>query len=64
MEWEGPNERLNDMSAKVRDKFELHYGGFKKKTNITVLVTVVLDLRYKLRFVKFASFLYAQTNVI
>ena len=55
MEWElDPNEGLNDMPTKMKHKFELYYGDFKKKTNIMVLIAVILDPQYKLRFVKFA----------
>jgi len=42
------------MATKMKHKFELYYGDFKKKTNIMVLVAIILDSQYKLRFVKFA----------
>jgi len=44
MEWElDPNEWLNDMTTKMKHNFLLYYGDLKKKTNIMLLVDIVLD---------------------
>ncbi|WOK97678.1 hypothetical protein Cni_G06386 [Canna indica] len=48
----GSNPRLRSMARKMRDKFDKYYGSVER-TNMMVLIAVVLDPRYKLRFLKY-----------
>ncbi|KNA19039.1 hypothetical protein SOVF_065290 [Spinacia oleracea] len=54
VEWENSrNVDLCNMGHQMREKFDKYYGDLSK-TNVMMLVAVVLDPRYKFRFVKFS----------
>ncbi|KAL4364101.1 hypothetical protein GQ457_04G022620 [Hibiscus cannabinus] len=54
LEWENSsNPDLRNMGSQMREKFDKYYGELGK-TNVMMLVAVVLDPRYKLRVVKFS----------
>ncbi|WOL04456.1 zinc finger BED domain-containing protein RICESLEEPER 2-like [Canna indica] len=46
------NPCLRSMARKMREKFDKYYGSVER-TNMMVLIAVVLDSRYKLRFLKY-----------
>uniref|UniRef100_A0A803MDM2 BED-type domain-containing protein n=1 Tax=Chenopodium quinoa TaxID=63459 RepID=A0A803MDM2_CHEQI len=51
LEWESSDDlELCLMSSQMREKFEKYYGDLGK-TNVMVLIAVILDPRYKLKFV-------------
>ncbi|KAL4272778.1 hypothetical protein GQ457_13G009750 [Hibiscus cannabinus] len=54
LEWENSsNPDLRNMGSQMRQNFDKYYGELGK-TNVMMLVAVVLDPRYKLRFVNFS----------
>uniref|UniRef100_A0A803MM37 BED-type domain-containing protein n=1 Tax=Chenopodium quinoa TaxID=63459 RepID=A0A803MM37_CHEQI len=54
IEWENStNMDIRIMGRQMREKFDKYYGDLGK-TNIMMLVAVVLDPRYKLRFLKYS----------
>ena len=54
LEWEkDPSPSLRDMAFQMHKKFDDYYGDWAK-TNLMVLVAVVFDPRYKLKFVRFS----------
>ena len=54
LEWEkDPSPSLRDMAFQMHKKFDDYYGDWAK-TNLMVLLVVVFDPHYKLKFIRFS----------